>query len=96
MHLAGKEMYRRQTRSRADEQARERLLREARDMLRRVVQLDAPPMRHAWAWFNLGEVLRSLHAPRHEIVEALEQAVRLNPGEARFQRSLARVQTTGR
>lgn len=64
--------------------ARKRLLGEARDMLRRVLQMDAPTSRHAWAWFDLGRVLRWLDAPRSEVRRALEEAARLDPYERRF------------
>lgn len=95
MRLA-EDLYRRRKRSRADEQARLHLLQDARDMLKRVTQLDAQPSRHAWAWFNLAEVLRRLRAPRQEIVAALEQAVRLVPHETRFQRRLAQERAARR
>lgn len=65
-----------------------RLLQEARDMLERVVQMEAPRMRHAWAYFNLGEVLRLLAAPLDEVRRAFEKAQELLPGEARFQEAL--------
>lgn len=80
---------RQRRRSQADEHARLRLLRDARDMLQRVTQLDAPAARHAWAWSDVAEALRRLRAPRQEVVGALEQAVRLQPHEARFQRKLS-------
>lgn len=84
-------LYRDRRRSPADEQARARLLREARDMLKRVIQLDAAPARHAWAWFDLSETLRRLRAPKAEVVAALERAVELQPHEARFQRRLTKT-----
>jgi ATP-dependent DNA helicase RecG len=65
--------------------ARLRLLRDAREMLRRVLQMDAPPIRHAWAWFELGRVLRWLKAPETEVRQAFEEARRLAPEEPRFQ-----------
>lgn len=95
MRLA-EEIYRRPGRSHADDQARKRLLRDAHDMLKRVTQLDAPASRHAWAWFNLGETLRRLRAPRQQIVAALEQAVQLDPHEGRFKRKLAQEITSRR
>lgn len=76
--------------------ARDRLLREAREMLQRVLQMDAPPTRHAWAWFNLGQVLRSLRAPNSEIRHAFEQAQKLIPDEERFQRGLDSLQQRSR
>jgi ATP-dependent DNA helicase RecG len=68
-----------------------RLLGEAREMLRRVLQMDAPPARHAWAWFELGRVLGWLGEPEPEIRHAFENAIRLLPGEARFKAELARL-----
>lgn len=66
-----------------------RLLSEARDMLRRVVQLDAPRARHAWAWYDLGRVLRWSKAPLQESCHAFEKAVELDPTENRFIKALA-------
>jgi ATP-dependent DNA helicase RecG len=68
--------------------ARLRLLREAQEMLRRVLQMDAPPTRHAWAWFDLGRVLRWLKVPRSEIIDAFERAIELIPDEKRFHQEL--------
>ncbi len=68
--------------------ARRRLLREAQEMLQRVLQMDAPPTRHAWAWFDLGRVLRWLRAPTSEIRNAFENAKQLIPDEKRFQMAL--------
>jgi ATP-dependent DNA helicase RecG len=61
-----------------------RLLDEARDMLQRVVQLDAPRARHAWAWYDLGRVLRWSQAPLPDIRHAFEKAIALDPHEERF------------
>jgi ATP-dependent DNA helicase RecG len=74
-----------------DRDAATRLLREAEDLLRRTIQLDASPTRHAWAWFDLSRVLRWLNAPESEVRHALEEARRLLPGEQRFLR-----ETSGR
>ncbi len=70
--------------------ARFRLLREARDMLQRVLQLDTARVRHAWASYELGRVLQWLGAPASEIRQAFEQATTLAPEEARFQSALAK------
>lgn len=72
--------------------ARDRLLREARGMLERVLQMDAPPTRRAWAWHDLGRVLGWTRAPRSEVERAFQSAVDLLPGEPRFLESLKRVQ----
>ena len=76
--------------------ARHRLLREAQEMLQRVLQMDAPPTRHAWAWFDLGRVLRWLKAPVSEIRNAFENALKLIPDEKRFQSELDELETSRR
>ncbi len=68
-----------------------RLLRDAQEMLRRVLQMDAPLTRHAWAWFDLGRVLRWLKAPTSEVRNAFERALQLMPEEERFQRELEKL-----
>lgn len=69
--------------------AHNRLMEEARGMLERVTQMDAPTLRHAWAWFDLGKALRALRMPRSQIDAAFDQARRLAPDEARFQTSFS-------
>ncbi len=76
-----------------DAQARERLYRDARDMLRRVLQLDDGPLRHAWAWFELGHVLGHLEAPRSEVEAAFRKAHELAPEEKRFREALDQAGT---
>ena len=68
-----------------------RLLNEAREMLQRVVQLDAPRTRHAWAWYDLGRVLRWSRAPLADIRHAFEKAVELDPHEERFLSALSQL-----
>ncbi len=75
----------------AQRQTRRRLLHEAESLLVRVVQMDAPPTRRAWAWFDLGTVLNMLRAPVSERIEAFERAVELLPSEDRFKRALENV-----
>ena len=75
----------------SDRQVRKRLLHEAAEFLERVVQMDAPAIRHAWAYFDLGRVLRWMGRPKGDVVRAIEHAVRLAPGEAQFRRELERV-----
>ncbi|AVP97747.1 hypothetical protein C7S18_11300 [Ahniella affigens] len=72
-----------------------RQLGEAEEMLRRVVQMDAPRTRRAWAWFDLGRVLKWSRAPKHEIRAAFEQAVEIDPTEGRFKEALARLAGDG-
>ncbi len=71
--------------------ANRRLLDEAREMLQRVVQMEAPPARHAWAWYDLGRVLRWCKAPLHDVRNAFEKAAVFDPAEARFKEALARL-----
>jgi ATP-dependent DNA helicase RecG len=68
-----------------------RILREARDMLDRVVQMEAPATRRAWSWFDLGRVLNKMKAPRAEIRRAFTEACRLQPDEVRFSEALAKL-----
>jgi ATP-dependent DNA helicase RecG len=75
----------------ADQEVRRRLLEQAASYLERVTQMDAPPTRHAWAWFDLGRVRRWLEHPRNEVVEAFQRAVALVPTERRFQDELAKA-----
>jgi ATP-dependent DNA helicase RecG len=75
-------------RTKIDEQARQHLNREAKDMLRRVIQLDDRRLRHAWAWFELGLVLRRLNEPRSEVEAAFRKACELAPDEERFRKAL--------
>lgn len=69
-----------------------RLLDEAREMLQRVVQMDAPRTRHAWAWFDLGRVLKWRRSPLQDIRHAFQQAIELEPNENRFREALDRLE----
>lgn len=68
--------------------ANHRLLDEAREMLQRVVQMDAPRSRHAWAWFDLARVLHWRQLPLADVRHAYERAVQLDPSESRFTAAL--------
>jgi ATP-dependent DNA helicase RecG len=57
-------------------------------MLQRVVQMDAPRTRHAWAWYDLGRVLRWSRAPLPDVRHAFEKAIELDPHEDRFSKAL--------
>lgn len=81
MHLTGNLV---RSRRPADRDVRRRLLEEAASYLERVTQMDAPPTRHAWAWFHLGRVRQWLERPKNQVIEALERAVDLAPNEPRF------------
>ncbi len=81
----------RHSRRPGDQQVRNRLLQEAMAYLERVIQMDAPPTRHAWAWFNLGQVRQWLKQPRQDVIAAYQKACDLAPDEDRFQRALAQA-----
>lgn len=76
--------------------ASHKLLSEAKEMLQRVVQMDAPRARHAWAWFDLGRVLKYLRSPTQDIRHAYEQAAQLQSDERRFQEALKRLDSYDR
>ena len=65
-----------------------RLLREARGLLERVLQLDSPPARRAWAFRELANIGQWLGAPVREVEDAFNEAIRLLPYEDRFQQEL--------
>lgn len=90
MKLSGKARGQRGGRK-MDSDASKRLLREAREMLERVVQMDAPPMRRAWAYYDMGRVLKWSKAPISEIRRAFTEACRLQPEENRFHEALERL-----
>ena len=87
IHLA-RDAY--QQRSASSREANHRLLLEARDLLERVVLMEASPTRHAWAWRDLARVRDWLHAPRRDVVAAFERACGLLPEEPRFVSELER------
>ena len=73
-----------------------RFLQEARELLERVVQLDAAPTRHAWAWRELARTLNWLQAPARDVEDAYRRAIELRPDEDRFRRELERLQDSRR
>ncbi len=68
-----------------------RLLTEARALLERVIQLDAPPSRHAWAWRDLARSLDRLRAPQRDVAAAYRKAIELQPDESGFVRELKKI-----
>jgi ATP-dependent DNA helicase RecG len=52
----------------ADEDVRRHLLEDAATYLERVLRMDAPPTRRAWAFYDLGRVRRWLNYPKHELM----------------------------
>lgn len=67
-----------------------RLLVEARGLLERVIQLDASPHRHAWAWRDMARLLTWLRVPANDVESAFRNAIRLLPDEPRFPQELQR------
>ena len=61
-----------------------RLLEDARTLLERLLGMDAPTRRHAWAWRELGRIRHWLHEPTPAVREAYANAMRLAPDEERF------------
>ena len=70
-----------------------RFLAEARTLLERVLQLDATPARHAWAWRDLARTRNWLKAPRRDVEEAYRRAMELLPDEPRFARERNEIRT---
>lgn len=68
-----------------------RFLTEARSLLERVLQLDAPPTRHAWAWRDLARTLDWLRLPVRESEDAYSKAMDLLPDERRFVEELEQL-----
>ncbi len=66
-----------------------RLLREAKELLERVVRQETDRIRHAWAWRDLGRVKKWLKFPESEVKEAYGRAIELLPGEQRFKDELS-------
>ena len=73
-----------------------RFLNEARALLERVIQLDASPARHAWAWRELARTLNWLRAPTREVEDAYRKAIELLPDEPRFVQELERIRSVRR
>ena len=88
LRLAG-EAHRKQQRD-----SNRRFLTEARTLLERLIQLDASPARHAWAWRELARTLNWLGAPAREVEEAWRKAIDLLPGEPRFVRERDRMRAS--
>ena len=82
-------------RRRGGHDAHRRLLGEARALLERVIQLEAPATRHGWAWRDLGRTLKRLRAPLREVEQAYLRAINLLPDEGRFKEELDRLRSKG-
>ena len=71
-----------------------RFLMEAWTLMERVIQLDATPTRHAWAWRELARTLRWLRAPWREVDAAYRRAIDLLPEERRFAQEWERIRAS--
>ena len=65
-----------------------RLLVEARQLLERVLQMNASATRRAWAWRDMARVRTWLRQPAQEVEAAFGNAIDLLPTEARFEKEL--------
>lgn len=61
-----------------------RLLQDAQLLLERLLRMDAPRRRHAWAWRELGRTRQWLGEPASAVDEAYENATKLAPDETKF------------
>ena len=86
----------RQERGRLWRDVNNRLLVEAKASLERVVQMDAPATRHAWAWRDLARVRDWLRFPASEVEGAYAEAMERLPDEQRFEDELTRFQDRAR
>ena len=76
--------------------SRRRFLNEARALLERVVQLDASPARHGWAWRELARTRDWLRAPAREVEDAWRRAIECLPDEPIFVRELQKFRASRR
>ena len=76
--------------------SRRRFLNEARALLERVIQLDASPARHAWAWRELARTRDWLRAPAREVEDAYRRAIERLPNEPIFVRELQKFRASRR
>ena len=76
--------------------SRRRFLNEARALLERVVQLDASPARHGWAWRELARTRDWLRAPAREVEDAWRRAIECLPNEPIFVRELQKFRASRR
>ena len=60
------------------------LLLDARVLLERVLRMEAPARRHAWAWRELARARQWLGEPASAVDEAYAQAIELAPDETKF------------
>ncbi len=77
-------------------QSRRRFLNEARALLERVIQLDASPTRHAWAWRDLARTLNWLRAPVKDVEDAYNRAIDFLPDEPLFVKEQQKIKFSRR
>ncbi|MDD5614912.1 MAG: ATP-binding protein [Candidatus Methanoperedens sp.] len=63
---------------------RDRLNKEAAELLRRAIQLSDDKVRTAWCWFDLARTLSRLRSPESDILNAYSKAMELLPDETIF------------
>lgn len=78
----------RRDRARSWQAVNRRLLIEARQLLERVLQMDASATRHAWTSRDLARTLNWLRQPANDVEAAFQNAIDLLPTEARFKQEL--------
>ncbi|OQX29992.1 MAG: hypothetical protein B0D92_00790 [Spirochaeta sp. LUC14_002_19_P3] len=86
--MLAREIWKGQRRGR---ESNRRLLNEAKELLERVIQMDADKARHAWAWRDLGLVKKWLRHPMSEVSSAYQHAIELLPDVKRFQEELSKL-----
>ena len=68
------------------------LLIDARVLLERLLRMDAPARRHAWAWRELARARRWLGEPASSVDEAYAKAIGLAPDETKFREERVRAE----
>lgn len=63
---------------------KQRLIREAVELLHKCIQLSEDETRRAWCWFDLARNLIWMHSPDNEIEGAFNKAIELLPNETKF------------
>jgi ATP-dependent DNA helicase RecG len=79
----------------AEKELRQRLLSEAAEYLERVLQMDAPAARHAWASFDQAKVLQWLRRPKDGVDAAIAKARALAPKDEGLQKAIGRFESRG-
>ncbi|TDU73151.1 ATP-dependent DNA helicase RecG [Prosthecobacter fusiformis] len=80
----------RSTRNPQGREVRQRLNREAEELLRTALQSSDSNIRSAWCWFDLAKVSEWLQRPVGDIHAAYQKAIELLPSEHRFEKAYRR------